>query len=197
MDWKEKVETAAKATGLITAIFLGSKWIFTKLISPLIKGYKYVRSVMKGLHPDSIETLDKKVSEITKDLADGRKEVMELMAQVDFNREILMATNSDQAFWYSENGLCIYASAGLQRLIDRPEDDILGNNWSAWIVENNAVYEAYMASVQRLATFNMPYTFIRRDGKYQKVQGMAKHKKFGERTLSYGWLKAIGEPYVP
>jgi len=103
------------------------------------------------------------------------------------------------AFWISnEHGGCEYASTNLCKLLGRNESEILGNGWVGWIIpeDRKRIFEAWEFSVENKSAFDEYYTYKKSDGKFQKVWGLAFHKKIGGlHAGTMGKLEAIGEPF--
>lgn len=102
------------------------------------------------------------------------------------------------AYWVSgDSGECIYASPALCKLFSRPESQILGNNWMAWLhpEDKDHLVDAWKFSTENQSAFDEIYRIKKSDGKYIKVWGVAfpkaKKNNFGG-TL--GKLTAIEEP---
>ena len=103
------------------------------------------------------------------------------------------------AFWISnEQGGCEYASTNLCKLLGRNESEILGNGWVGWVIseDRKRIFEAWEFSVENKSAFDEYYTYKKSDGKFQKVWGLAFHKKIaGIHAGTMGKLEAIGETF--
>lgn len=131
-------------------------------------------------------------------LEKGQSEIIFKLADIEESQKLALNITGT-AFWYSdEKGECRYASPGLEKLMNRGSDQILGNMWVSWIVpeDKERVFEAWQFSVENKTVFDEQYTYKRADGLHQKVWGLAFHKTVhGEHSGTLGKLEAIGEPF--
>ena len=79
-------------------------------------------------------------------------------------------------YWKSDkDGKCIDASRTHCKITGRTEEEIHGNNWSAWLHPDckERIYNAWNFAVQQGTEFNEEYKFVRPDGSTVKVRGIA------------------------
>jgi PAS domain-containing protein len=201
MDTKEKLTIATEIAGLFASIFVGAKFLYKKALLPTYNYFKGLKDLLIKIKPSSGADIFKQVENTTAEIKTIKTDVVKNQEMIAFGYHVrTSALNAlGLAFWHSENGNCIYASPGLQILMGRSEDEILGNNWSAWIPETmkDRIFIAYKVSIDRLATFNEYYSFVRSDGYTQPVHGYAEHFKVGDKVMSFGWLKPTGPAVKP
>lgn len=79
-------------------------------------------------------------------------------------------------YWKSDKeGRCIDSSRTLCSIIGRSEDEIHGNNWSAWLHPDckDRIYAAWEFAVKHGTEFNEEYSFVRPDKVVVRVRGVA------------------------
>jgi PAS domain S-box-containing protein len=79
-------------------------------------------------------------------------------------------------YWKSDKtGKCIDASRALCNILHRTEDEILGNNWAAYLHPDckERVFKAWNFAVENGTEFNEEYKFILPDGGTVAVKGTA------------------------
>ncbi len=193
LDWK----IIGEAAGAVCTIGGGGWAVWTKFLKPRIlksrKKKNELFEMINGIHSelrfnggssikDAIWKLDKKTDTIIWQMND-----MKETQKISMNLQGV-------AYWMSdEDGLIIYASPSLCKLIGRTESDILGNNWIACLIpeDRERIFHAWMNSINNKIPFDETYTCKRADGKYQDVLGIAFHKSVGG---TIGRLEAVGEP---
>lgn len=101
--------------------------------------------------------------------------------------------------WVSDaKGKCIDLNRSLCKITGRTESELKGDNWSNWIHSSfkDNVIEEWNRCVTGDLNFEMEYSFVKPDGKVQKVHGVAYQlrDKDGKLIGFLGTLAAIGEP---
>lgn len=174
-------ELLATAGGIITA----GVGAYTKVIKPILAEEKKRKA----------EVL-KKITEIRNELSlNGGSSIKDAIGRIEGmvkgldiriggleeNQRAILNLNN-VAYWVSnDKGECIEASPALCKLLGRAESEIKGNNWAAWLIDEDKkrIYESWIFSVEQKSAFDEIYSFIKPDGTKVKVWGLAFHKETG------------------
>lgn len=180
----------------------GISWLWNNIIKPRLQKSKMERQEMLS----KINAIHNEIkfnggSSIKDAIWDLKKSVAVIDTKLNgIQQDQHLAMNLQGiSFWISdENGECVYASTNLCKLLGRNESEILGNGWVAWIIpdDRDRIFRAWEFSVENKSAFDEYYTFKKSDGKYQKIWGLAFHKKIaGIHAGTMGKLEALGEPF--
>lgn len=181
----------------------GALWGFwNKMLKPYLDKRKKEKQklfdMVEAMHHELKFNGGSSIKDAVLRLEKGQVEILYKLADIEESQKLALNINGT-AFWYSDvNGECRYVSPGLEKLMNRGSNEILGNMWVSWIVpeDKERVFDAWKFSVENKTVFDEEYTYKRADGLHQKVWGLAFHKTVhGEHSGALGKLEAIGEPY--
>jgi len=156
-----------KAAGVLGGIAL-TWW---KIVPPVVLWFKKIfdkRKEAKDLYNAMLAEI-----EVLKQFRESG-----ILSITELNETIkVILTLQGVAFWFSDKeGKCVYASAGLCKLLGRTESDIEEDNWSVWITDQykDKVWDAWESFMEHDKTFNMQYAYINGvDGSTINVLGRA------------------------
>lgn len=186
---------------------VGSKYVYKKVIVPHIQSTRNakmalateisgIRTYVENIHATVDKELNFNGSGSLKDA------VLRLeKGQVRINTRLDVITETQHtcmnlqriAYWKAdEDGEFVYASQSLCEIMGRNESELLGNNWVAWIIEDDKkrIFEAWKFSVENESPFDEIFTVKRKDGKRQRVAALA-----FQSSETMGRLNKIDEPF--
>lgn len=195
----------ASATEMIGGASTGAGLLWgawKKVIRPYLEKRKKEKrklfDMVEAMHAELKFNGGSSIKDAVLRLEKGQSEILYKLADIEESQKLALNINGT-AFWYSDvNGECRYVSPGLEKLIHRGGNEMLGNMWVSWIVpeDKERIFEAWQFSVENKTVFDENYTYKRADGLHQKVWGLAFHKTVhGKHSGTLGKLEAIGEPY--
>ena len=180
----------------------GIGWFFTNVIKPyLTRRKRREQDILKKITEIHAELKFNGGSSIKDAIFDIKNQITHIDTRLNGIQENQHVSMNLQgiAFWISNpKGECEYASTNLCKLLGRNESELMGNAWLAWVVPDarERIHESWLFSVENKSAFDEFYTFKRSDGKFQKVWGLAIHRKSVPiHACTMGKLEAIGEPF--
>ncbi len=180
----------------------GVGWLWKNVIKPYFYRAKMQRKEMldkiTNIHAELKFNGGTSIKDAIWELKLGMEKIDTRLNGIEENQHVAMNLQG-LAFWVSnDKGECVYASTNLCKLVGRNEHDLMGNGWIAWVAKEDKerIFESWEFSVESKSAFDEYYTFVRADGRKQKVWGLAFHKKInGTHMGTMGKLEAIGEPF--
>lgn len=180
----------------------GLKYLWNRVILSYINKKrderKRVWKMIEDIHSELKFNGGGSVKDAIWDLKKGMANIDTRLHEIDIAQRVTLNLQGI-SFWLSDpEGECFYVSPNLCRIIGRSESDLLGNNWIAWVVpeDKDRIFESWCFSIDNKTPFDEQYTFRKSDGMYQKVWGLAFHKKVNDGfTGIMGKIEPIGEPF--
>lgn len=181
--------------GLIGSIGGGGWWVWSKIIKPRLVEEKRNKEEFRKKQK---EFQEKVLYELT---YAGNGSIKNAIRRIDRNvnrlteRQKIAMNMQNIAFWISdEKGMCIYASPELCKVMGRSESEIIGDNWSSWLIheDKERVFEEWMFAVEHKTVFDSVHSYERSDGSTVKVWGLSLPEIVdGEQTGRLGKLEIL------
>lgn len=198
------ISHATEIIAFITAggglLWSGYKW----LLKPQIKKAKekkreYLKKI-EDIHAELKFNGGTSIKDAVFKIQDNVSKIVIRMDAMEENQRLSMNLQGI-AYWESDDsGLFAYASPGLCKMVGRSESELTGNNWMAWIHQEDKerVLEAWAHSVAHKTAFDEQFRFKMGDGRWVRVWGVAfprviSQKRFGGKM---GKLVQMEKPYI-
>lgn len=128
---------------------------------------------------------------VVKNEAATRQVELNLNRIMTAQKAIMMSQNIGH--WESnEKGEYVSVGTTTCRILQRAENEILGNNWATWLHPDDSerIWDEWISSIEQKREFYQEYRFVLPDGKIQKVKAVAYQILDKDKTLIgfYGTL---------
>lgn len=203
METSDKISAAGLSVTVLGAII----GIWEKVIKPFFAKRRQAKRDEQNKLLSLVNNISESVEKIKKEVefnsggslkdavVKGFKDLSERLDSIEQDAKISL-NMKNIAYWISNSaGQCIYASPELCKIIGRPQEQILGNGWTGWIIpeERERIYKEWNFSIKKNTVFDEIYTYAHDDGTKIKVNGLCFHKinKIGEYTGSLGRIEVV------
>lgn len=186
---------------------IGGKFVYKKVIAPHIQSTRSAKMALVNKIEDIHATVKKELNfngqgslkDAVLRLEKGQISLEKGQVRINTRLDVITETQHTCmnlqriAYWKAdEDGEFVYASPSLCEIMGRNESELLGNNWVAWIIEDDKkrIFEAWKFSVENESPFDEIFTVKRKDGKRQRVAALA-----FQSSETMGRLNKIDEPF--
>lgn len=182
----------------IMAVGSGCWGAWVKVVKPILKSQKEKKEQFNRIVNDLHSDLKSVKYELTYNGGGSIKDAIHRIEGklIDLSESQKLTLNIQNVpYWLSDNkGECTYASPALCKIMGRSEDEIKGNSWATWLIQEDKerIFESWMFSVENKVPFDEIYTYRKPDGSFVKVWGLAFHKTVnGQHSGTMGKLELI------
>jgi PAS domain S-box-containing protein len=188
----EDITIAEKVVG-ITLAAGGAFWaMWVNVISPILGNINAKRQADQEKFDQMYHVLIGSNGSSVK----SRLERMELRQILHESSNKALMNSLHIGYWKSDKeGNCIEASRTLCSIMQRTEEEIIGNNWASWLHPDckERVFKAWKFAVENGTEFNEEYTYLLPNGGTVRVKGTAYQlvDDHGKKIGLFGTLNTI------